>query len=188
MSTAFTPTRLRISVARYQQMVATGVLTRADRVALIDGEILAMAPIGSRHSSVTLCLLKHFIPALGDRAAVGAAHPLDLGGHSEPDPDLLLLRPRPDAYARAHPQAADVLLLVEVADSTLAFDLGTKRGLYARHGVPEYWVVDAHVRRIVVHRQPAHGHYQETFELHLGESASPAVFPEVAIPVAALFP
>ena len=188
MNAAFTPTRMRISVERYQKMVAAGVLTSADRVELIDGEILDMAPIASRHSSVAMYLLRHFILALGERAMVGAGHPVDLGGYSEPEPDLVLLRPRPDRYSRAHPQAADVLLLVEVADSTLAFDLGPKRDLYARHGVSEYWVVDAQVRRIVMHRQPAHGHYQDTSELHLGESTAPAAFPEVAVVVADLFP
>ena len=187
MNAAFTPTRMRITIDRYQKMVASGVLTPSDRVELIEGEILDMAPIGTRHASVTRRLHKQLVLAVGDNAVVGAANPVDLGDASEPEPDLLVLRPQADDYVRAHPQARDVLLLVEVSDSSLAFDQGAKRALYAKFGVSEYWVVDVNNRRIFAYAGPVQGAFQRTREYVLGDTISPQAFPNVKIIVNELF-
>jgi Uma2 family endonuclease len=178
---------MRITIDRYQKMVTSGVLTPRDRVELIEGEILDRAPIGTRHASVTRRLHKRLMMVVGDDAVVGAANPVDLGDASEPEPDLLVLRPQADDYVRAHPQAHDVLLLVEVSDSSFAFDQGAKRALYAKFGVSEYWVVDVNSRRIFAYAGPVQSAFQRTREYVIGDTISPQAFPNVKIIVNELF-
>ncbi len=187
MSAVFTPARLRITIDRYQKMVAAGVLTTSDRVELIEGEILGLAPIGTRHASVTGRLYKRLVLGLGEAATVRAANPIDLGSFSEPEPDLLVLKPQADDYVPAHPQAEDVLLLVEVADTSLAFDQGTKRELYARFGVSEYWVVDLSGRRTFAYAGAAQGAFQRSREYLIDDVISPQAFPHLEIAVRELF-
>jgi hypothetical protein len=110
MNSVHSPARMRITIDRYQKMVVTGVLTRDDHVELIEGEILHTAPISPQHASVTARFCKRLILALGDTAMIGVGSAVDLGHFSEPQPDLLLLKPRPDDYSSAHPQVQDVLL------------------------------------------------------------------------------
>jgi len=187
MSAVFTPTRLRISVDRYQKMVAVGVLTKYDRVELIEGEILEMAPIGVAHAEVTDRLTRLLVMATGDRAIVRVGGPVDLGGYSEPQPDLLVLKnPGPEGYRQAHPEAADVLLLIEVSDSSLGFDRGAKRDLYARYAIPEYWVVDLGGQRVIAYLDPVAGSYQRTVEFRAGETVCPQAVPDARIAVASL--
>jgi Uma2 family endonuclease len=178
---------MRITIDRYQKMVATGVLTRDDHVELIDGEILEIAPVTPRHASVTARVCKQLILALGDAATVGVRHPLDLGQFSEPQPDLLVLKPRPDGYSSAHPQVGDVLLLIEIADSSLAFDCGTKRDLYARFGIGEYWVIDLNSRHTLAYLFPVDGAFQRTREYRGGDYISPVAIPTLKIDVSGLF-
>jgi Uma2 family endonuclease len=118
---------------------------------------------------------------------VRVANPADLAEFSEPEPDLMMLKRRPDDYARAHPQADDVLLLVEVADVSLDFDLGPKRDLYARYSVSEYWVVDTIHESVIVHQQPVDGTFREIDEYGLSDTISPRTFPEIQIAVRDLF-
>jgi Uma2 family endonuclease len=187
MNAVFTPTRMRITTDRYQKMVASGVLTPSDRVELIEGEILDMAPIGTRHASITGRLFKHLVMGLGESAIVRAANPVDLGEFSEPEPDLVLLKPQSEDYVRAHPRAEDVLLLIEVADSSLAFDQGAKRDLYARYGIREYWVIDANAERVFTYQRPAQGAFCATRDVRRGETLSPIAFPTLQVVVADLF-
>ena len=118
MSVAFVPEKTRISVDRYQKMVAAGVLTERDRIELIDGEMINRAPIGPKHAALTARLTKLFVLAVSDTAIVSPGGPVNLGVFSEPQPDVLLLRPRGDYYAGKIPEASDVLLLIEISDST----------------------------------------------------------------------
>lgn len=187
MSVAFVPEKIRISVDRYQKMVAAGVLTERDRIELIDGEMINMAPIGPKHAALTARLTKHFVLAAGDAAIVSPGGPVNLGDFSEPQPDVLLLRPRPDYYAGKIPEASDVLLLIEISDSTLIFDQGTKRALYARHGVVEYWIVDVEGRRIHIHREPMANGYARTHQCNLTDFVSPQALPAVRLMVQDLF-
>jgi len=183
MNTAFTPTRMRITVDRYQKMVATGVLTSSDRVELIEGDILGRAPVTPRHASVTARLVRRLILTVGEAARVGASNPVDLGEFSEPEPDVVILKTRPDDYERAHPKAEDVLLLVEIADTSLAYDVAPKRDLYARFGVSEYWVVDLIGERILAHRRPVHGSFQQMEEYGLSDTISPRALPQTQMGV-----
>lgn len=187
MGAAFVREKTRISVDRYQRMIAAGVLTHRDRIELLDGEMINMAPIGPKHAALTARLTKFFIMAVGDAAVVSPGGPVNLGDFSEPQPDVLLLRPRQDFYAGKIPDASDVLLLIEVSDSTLAFDQGTKRALYARHGVTEYWIVDVEGKNLHIHREPAAHGYAQSRVLGTTDSASPRALPEVRLMVQELF-
>jgi Uma2 family endonuclease len=187
MSVVSVPERMRISADRYQRMVATGVLTKYDRIELIDGDMINMAPIGLNHAAVTARLTKLFVLSLVDSAIVSPGGPVKLGDYSVPQPDLMLLKPRADFYAAQIPTPPDVLLLVEVSDSSPAFDQSTKRALYARHGIAEYWVVDVPGKRVHVYCEPTVDGYGEAFERTQTDVVSPRALPAVQFAAGTLF-
>lgn len=152
-----TPSRHLITVDAFHRMGETGILGPADRVELIDGEIIDMSPIGALHAAIVDLLARHFTRRTGESVFIRCQNPLRLDDVNEPEPDLVILRPRADFYATAHPGPADAMLVIEVADTSLAYDLGVKVPLYARHGIPEVWVIDAATRRTRVFRQPISG-------------------------------
>ena len=161
MSTAMQewPRRHRITVEQYYRMGDVGLFAPDERVELIDGEIVDMAPIGASHAYWVERLGTALITALGSRAIVRTQLPVRLDSISEPQPDIAVVAPRADHFRSAHPTAADVLLLVEISRSTLRFDREVKAPLYARNGVPELWVVDANANELHVHREPRDGVY-----------------------------
>ena len=180
------PTPRRFDVDDYYRMAAAGILSPEDRVELIEGEIVDMAPIGSDHAATTDILnelVSRAVPT--GQAQVRIQGPLRLDRRNEPQPDLVLLRPRADRYRSTHPSAADVLLLIEVADSSLAFDRGAKLALYARHGVPEVWIVDLIGRAVEICRTPSAAGYAERRRLSEGD-VSPALLPGLIISLAEL--
>jgi Uma2 family endonuclease len=180
------PARHRLDVDAYYKMAEAGILTRADRVELIDGEIIDMNPIGSPHASVAKRLIQLFARAVAaGKVLASVQDPLRLDAFNEPEPDFMLLRPRADIYRASHPGAADVLLLVEVSDSSLAYDRGRKLALYAQFGVAEVWIVDLAGAAVEVYRQPKDGAYTLT-ERRTGGSLTPDRVPSVAIDIAAL--
>jgi Uma2 family endonuclease len=187
MSTTHIPAKTRISVARYQQMVATGVLTKYDRIELIDGEMIDMAPNGRKHVTVTNRLNKLFVMGAGDSAIVSPGGPVNLGDYSEPEPDLSILRPRADDYATQLPEGADVLLLIEVSDTSLAYDQGIKRALYARHGISEYWIVDVEARCIHVHREPDGSSFSKVSTVTIPDRVAARELPGIEVSLDALF-
>ena len=187
MSSAFTPTRTRISTDRYQKMVATGVLTKYDRVELIEGEMFDMAPMGTRHSGITSKLNELFVLAVSRAATIVGGGPVNLGEFSEPQPDLMLLKRRADFYIGKIAEAADVLLLIEVSDSSLSFDQSVKLNLYARYGISEYWVVDVEGKRVVTYREPAAKGYSRKDEFTSPDTVTPQAFPELKIFVGEIF-
>ncbi|RKT45872.1 Uma2 family endonuclease [Thiocapsa rosea] len=151
----------RFSVTDYHRMGETGILGPDLRTELIDGEIIEMPPIGYPHAGTVKLLANLMKETVGRDAIVAVQDPVWLDDHSEPLPDIALLRPRPDYYRNAHPGPADVLLLVEVADSSLAYDREIKLPRYARAGIPEVWLVDLAGRRLDIHRQPTEAGYAE---------------------------
>ena len=155
------PRRHRLTVRDYYRMAEVGLLRPDERVELIEGEIIDMPPIGSLHGAVVDLLAERLITALKGSALVRIQGAIRLGDASEPQPDIAILRSRPDRYAGDHPRAADVLLVIEVSDTTLEFDTGVKARLYARHGVPELWVADLTNRQLCVFRSPHGGEYSE---------------------------
>ena len=180
------PTRHRLDVDAYYKMAEAGILTREDRVELIDGEIIDLNPIGSPHAGKTNRLARLFAKAAADgHVLTSVQNPLRLDAYNEPEPDLMLLRPRADDYQANYPGAADVLLLIEVSDSLLAYDRGAKLALYARFGVVEVWIIDIAGAAVEIYRQPKEGAYALT-ERRTGGSLTPDLVPSVAIDVAAL--
>lgn len=179
------PQRHRLSVDDYYRMAETGVLSPDDRTELIDGEIIDMAPIGSRHAEAVTVLGQRLVYAVGDVAQVRVQAPLRLLPRSEPQPDIAVVAARQGGYRNAHPGAADVLLVIEVSDSTLRYDLEVKARLYAKHGIPEYWVVDLVSDRVHRHRRPAGDGYGERDEITGG--ALPLPSPLTAIKLDGLF-
>lgn len=153
----------------YHAMADAGILTECDRVELINGRIVAMMPIGPWHSAVA-SRLNHALNRLYERnGIVTMGNPVGLGTQSEPQPDVTVSRWRDDFYASAHPEAQDVILLIEVADTSRLYDLGTKRDLYASQGVAEFWVVDRDLDCIHVFRHPYDGTYRDDRRYVRGE-------------------
>ena len=178
------PTRRRFDVDAYYRMAEAGVLGDSRRVELIGGEIIDMAAIGSPHAAVTNRLARLFTRALRDETAlVNVQSPLRLDVDNEPQPDITLLRSRHDDYRESHPTAADVLLLVEVSEASLAYDRGVKLALYARFGVPEVWIVDLIGAAVEVYREPKEGAYASRERLARG-SLSPIGAAGVTVDVA----
>jgi len=140
-------------------MADAAILREDDRVELIEGEIIDMTPIGSRHASVLNRLNEIMTAPARGKAIVSVQNPIVLDEHSEPQPDLMLLEPREDYYADRHPRPRDVLLLVEVADSSADYDRRVKIPLYATSGVAEVWLIDLQGEALEVYREPgAHGY------------------------------
>ncbi len=146
--------RHRLTVDDYHRMAASGILGSDDRVELIAGEVLDMSPIGSLHAALVAAMSEYLGRLAAGRATVWSQNPIRLGDSSEPQPDITLVRPRPDFYAAAHPGPTNTLLIVEVAESSLAYDLGVKVPLYACHNIPEVWVIDAATRTTYRFREP----------------------------------
>ena len=176
------PARRLFTTEEYYRMVEAGILRTGDRVELIQGEIVQMAAMGTRHFFSVTRLNHLFVRAVGERALVSVQMSLRLGRDSVPEPDLVLLRPRPD-YRERGPHAEDALLLVEVSDTTLAYDRGTKLPLYAHAGIPEVWIVDVEGEAVEVYRRPGAGCYQDVERVGRGGRVSPGAFPELAISV-----
>ncbi len=174
--------RRRFTLDEYHRMGETGILGPDDRVELIEGEIIEMTPIGSRHAATVARIHHLFSTRLGDRAVVWVQNPLLLARHqSEPEPDVMLLAPRTDFYAAGLPEPAAVRLLVEVADSSLPYDRRTKFPLYARSGVDEAWLVDLEVGRLEIHHGPGGGTYHDVRVPRADETFAPAAFPDLGL-------
>lgn len=182
------PQRRLFTVGDYYKMLDSGILRENDRVELIEGDIVRMSPIGSPHAAIVKRLIRALSQQLGDRAILSAQDPVRLDDLSEPEPDLAVLRPRDDFYAAAHPGSGDVLLLVEVGDTSLVYDRETKLPLYAAHGIAEVWLVDVQKQAIEVHRDPdpTARTYRQQLRPERGDSVSPQAFPDVRIAVASL--
>ena len=178
--------RRKISVAEYHRMGEVGILTPTDRVELIEGEIVAMAPIGSDHAGTSNWLNRALVIAVGNDGVVAVGNPVRLDNWSEPQPDFTVLRYRPDSYRGGTPQPEDVLLAIEVSMSSLRFDRSVKATLYASHGIAEYWIVDIAARSVEVYRDPAPEGYRSVAVLKDGEVLQPNTLPNVSITVSEL--
>jgi Uma2 family endonuclease len=177
-------TRHRFTADEYHQMAEAGVLRDDDRVELIEGEIVDMTPIGSRHGAVVDRLNRTLVRGCGDRAIVRIQGSIRLGLHSEPQPDVALLRPRPDFYETAVPGPESVLLLIEVADASLPYDRTVKLALYARAGIREVWLVDLVRNHVEVHLDAAQEGYRRCETHASGDRLAPMAFPELSLSAA----
>ena len=175
--------RRRFTVHEYHQMGQVGILADDDRVELLDGEIVEMAPIGSRHQAVVNRLNEMFTSRVADSAMISVQGPVRLAEDSEPQPDILLLRRRADFYASAHPGPEDVLLLIEVSATSAEYDREVKLPLYARHGISEVWLVGLDAGTIEVYRAPTAQGYQEVSQAGRGQRISPVALPQLELAV-----
>ena len=166
--------RHSFTVDEFAKMGEAGIFTEDDRVELIDGEIREMAPIGSLHAGVVNRLNARLAEILGRSAVVGVQNPLQLDLHNEPQPDIAILASRDDYYTTGHPEPGDTLLVIEVADSSLAYDLQEKAPRYARAMVPEVWVVDLEAEAIRVFTQPGPSGYVNERTAGRGETIASA--------------
>lgn len=173
--------RRRFSTEEYHRMAQAGIFGEDDRVELLGGDVVRMSPIGSAHVACVNRLNSWFARRLRERAQVSVQNPIRLDDRSEPQPDVVLLRPRADFYESALPGPADVLLLVEVVDTTAEADRGFKLPLYSHSGIVEVWIVDLAAGVIEVHRQPDGVGYRESVRTGRGQAVAAGAFPDQPI-------
>ncbi|MGD9894470.1 MAG: Uma2 family endonuclease [Dehalococcoidia bacterium] len=180
--------RWRLTVDDYHRMAKAGILHEDDRVELIEGELIEMATIGSYHFTSVNNLNQEFSGRSSGRFIVSVQNPVRVSRHSEPRPDIALLRPRADKYAGGLPGPEDVLLIVEVSDPTVAADRRVKLPLYAAAGIPEAWLVNIPRRSIEVHREPRGGRYQQVTVFRKGERIALLLLLDVTVAVEDILP
>ena len=171
----------RFTADEYQLMGQAGILSADDRVELIDGEVVEMTPIGTVHTSAVMRATRALMLAAGTRAGVRGQVPIRLGDFSEPEPDLALVKWRDDFYGTAHPGPDDILLVIEMADTSLRYDRQVKVPLYARHGIVEYWLVDLAAHSVTCYTSPGDDTYRKVSVHGPGETLSPGSLLDVRI-------
>lgn len=181
------PRRHRVTVHDYHRMAEAGVLAPDARVELIEGEIIDMAPTGKDHQSIVDQLNRMLVRAVGDDAIVRVQGSIRLGEWSEPEPDVVLLQPRPDFYRARFAFGTDCLLVIEVSDTTLSYDRDKKVPLYARHAVPEVWIVDVQHAALLVYGDLRDGEYQRRAVLERPATVPLARLPGVVLDLAPIF-
>ena len=174
------------TVDEYYKMAEAGVLTPEDRVELIDGEIIQMSPISDRHAGCVNWANQAFAAAFHGRAVVSVQNPLRLSNYTEPEPDVVLLKHRDDAYRRKRPFGDDTYLILEVAHTTLRYDRNIKVPRYAAAGIPEVWIEDLEHELLLVFRVPEGNAYKTVLNLKAGDVVSVQAFPDVTFKVAEL--
>ena len=175
--------RWRFTVDDFMLMGEVGIFKEGDRVELIDGEVIRMNPIGFGHSGHVMRLIQLFTGLLGTRIILNAQNPVQFRPRGQPQPDIMLLRPREDFYTTSHPTAADTLLLIEVSDSSLEYDRTTKASVYAQAGIEDYWIVNLVDSQVIVHRQPVDGAYRSIRTLDPSDVVQPLAFPDLTVQI-----
>jgi Uma2 family endonuclease len=184
MTMPITMPRYRFTIADYELMGQAGILTEDDHVELIEGEIVKMSPIGPRHLNCVMLLTRLLVRQVSDDILVGVQNPIRLPGDSQPEPDLSLIRA--DRDRSVVPGISDVLVVIEVSDSTLAYDRDVKFPLYAAAGIPEAWLVDLAAGRIERHTEPGATGYRAIIRAERGDTIASATVPTLAIAVEAI--
>ncbi|AMK78250.1 MULTISPECIES: Uma2 family endonuclease [Methylomonas] len=180
------PQKHLTDIAEWHRMGEAGIFPPEARLELIEGEILHMAPIGFNHAGHVSRLTRYFFRLLDDTVLIRSQNPIQLGDLSEPEPDLVLVKPDAHDYTTRHPSASEVLLLVEVSDSTLRFDRAQKLRLYANHDIAEYWIVNLIDNCLEVYRQPQDGGYLDKSVLTKADNIALVALPEFQISVASI--
>jgi Uma2 family endonuclease len=180
--------RRRFTVDDYHRMGDAGILLEDDRVELIYGEIIAMSPIGNPHNAAVDRATRALVRTVGDNAIVRVQGSVRLNNYNEPQPDIVLLKPRDDFYAKGGANPDDIILIIEMADSSLKYDRRLKARLYAEMGVPEYWVSDLNAGCVYCYSERHEKSYRLVRQFKKGESITPGMLPECSIPVNNLLP
>jgi len=176
------------TVDDYHRMVAAGILKEKDRVELIRGEVIEMSPIGPPHNGTVIRSNNALVPLVANRALVSAQGAVRFDRYNEPQPDIVLLRPRDDFYTRSHPALEDIFLIVEISDSSLEYDQTVKADLYAITGLTEYWIADIPNDCVWVYSDIQNDAYAAKQQFRRGESLEPKLLPGCRIPVDILLP
>lgn len=176
-------THRRFTADEYHQMAQAGILRPDERVELIEGAIVAMTPIGRRHVACVARLPHACVRGMGDQAVVLVQSPIRLADLSEPEPDIAVLRPRTDFYAEKDAGPADVLLLIEVADTSEYYDRHVKVPIYARASIPEVWLVDLTTKTVTIYRQPSPAGFTDMLVARGSDQVSPLAFPDFQLTV-----
>lgn len=175
------PRPYRLTMQDYYRMGEAGILGPDERVELMEGEIIAMPPISSLHAAWVNRLARLLVQQTSDEITVHIQSPVRLGDDTEPEPDLALLRPREKPYSQAHPTSRDALLIVETADSSLAYDRDRKAPLYARYGIPEAWLIDLNSSQLTTYLEPSQEGYRKILRPARSGQVSPALLPTAKI-------
>ncbi len=173
-------------VADYHRLAEIGILGEDDRVELLDGQVAVMSPVRPRHAGCVGALNRMLSRLVGDLGIVRVQNPVVLGEHTEPAPDMVVARGRNHGYRREHPRPEDVLLLIEVAESSLDLDRDLKIPLYAEAGVPEVWLVDLEAEQVEVYRRPSPAGYREMTRSGRGETVTAVNLPGFEIPISSI--
>lgn len=176
--------RRLLTVHEYHRMGEAGILHEDDRVELIEGELIEMAAIGTRHFTCVNQLTRLLVRGVGDEAIVSVQNPVRLDDYGEPQPDLTVLRPRD--YRESLPGPRDVLLVIEVSDTTLRYDREVKLPLYARADIQEVWIVDLPGATVERHTEPSADGYGLVRRVWRGDTLRPEALPDLALPVDAV--
>jgi Uma2 family endonuclease len=178
----------QLTSTEYYGMMESGIIREGERVELISGQIFTMAAKGTRHTVSTTRLLKELWRLIEERAIVRCQDPISLPNNSEPEPDLAIARLRSDDYVNSHPAPEDIILVIEVADSTIKFDRETKAPLYAAAGISEYWIINLIDDRLEIYRQPEGNIYTSIEIITPPRSINLPQFPEIGLPIGDFFP
>ncbi len=176
-----TLTKHKLTSQQYHLMAEAGILAQSDRVELIYGEIIDMSPIGRKHSACVARLTDVLVTEFHGKAIIWVQNSIHLDDASEPQPDLVLLKSRPDFYEEELPKPSDILLIIEVADSTISYDRDIKMPLYAAAGIGEFWLVDVNNRTLTSYILPAPSGYRNSHCYRINESIPIQAFPDQAI-------
>lgn len=175
--------RRRFTVEEYERMGEVGVFDPDERVELLDGEVIAMSPIGARHASVVDITVESLFRQLIGRVTIRTQNPLRLPPRSEPEPDIVVARRRRDFYGSAHPTAEDTLLVIEIAETSLRIDRAVKVPIYAQQGVVEVWIVDLAADAVYVYSDPVDGAYRQVRTARGGDELVPVAIPDLRLTV-----
>jgi Uma2 family endonuclease len=175
--------RKRFTVTEFQRMVETGILEEGSPYELLNGEIIHMATIGSKHAAKVNRISAHLHQTVEKTYIVRIQNPIELGAFSQPEPDIAILRWQDDFYESGHPTAQDIYLLIEVSDTTLDYDRTTKLPIYAESGIAEYWIVNLPDNQIEVYRNPSGKVYQSIQTFTKDQTLTIELLPEITIAV-----
>ncbi len=184
-SSDFAPQKRLFNIDEYHLMTQSGILEEKGHE-LIQGEILSTRRTGSKHAASVKGLIRLFNTINQEAYILGIQDPLHLGENNEPQPDVMILHFQADLYSSQHPQPKDVVLLIEVSDSTLEYDRNTKRDLYAQFGIPEYWVVNVDEKQVEQYQEPSGQTYKSLKIYEFGDSIRPNCL-DISLPLTAIF-
>ena len=175
------PLHRLINVNEFYQMAEMGILKEDERVELIKGELLTMSPVGSFHAGLHTRLSRLFTTSVNNEALVYTQNPIYLSEVSSPEPDITLLKPRDDDYIHALPRAEDILLLIEISDSSLNYDLNTKLPLYAHYQIPEVWLINIKQKKLQIYQKPSLEGYRLSLQPEIGEIIHPLLMDNLSL-------